>query len=338
MTATIHLATTLARPLPWRASWLSHACLLLGFLLAGLLCADTFRNPLLPRGQDPSVVVHRGEWFLLQSAGALALRAATNLAGLATAPKLTVWPKQCCNVWAPELTRLRERWWIHYAKDDGRNENHRMFALESVGDDPHGPYVDRGKVFDPANDRWAIDGAPFEFRGRLYFVWSGWPGATNGQQNLYLAPMTDPATLNGPRVLLSEPTEAWERIGLPLQEGPQPTVHDGRLFIVYSASGSWTDDYCLGLLEFTGDDVLNPRHWRKHPRPVFAKANGTFGPGHHSMVRAPDDRWWNIYHAIDESGGGWRKRSVRAQPFSWSDAGLPVFGEPLAPGSKVEGL
>ena len=28
--------------------------------------------------------------------------------------------------------------------------------------------------------------------GGKYFLWSGWPGKRNGQQNLYIAPMRDP--------------------------------------------------------------------------------------------------------------------------------------------------
>lgn len=288
--------------------------------------------PLLPRGADPSVVFHRGEFLLIQSDHArdLVLRRATNLAGLATAPKQAVAPPLCCNVWAPELVRLRGRWWIYYAKDDGTNAHHRMSALESTSDDPAGPYVDRGKVAPKSDDRWAIDGVAFESGGKLWFVWSGWPGDHDGQQNLYLAPMSDPATISGSRVLLSRPELPWERHGLPLQEGPQPLIRDGRLFIVYSASGSWTDDYCLGLLTFTGGDMLDAKNWVKSPQPVFAKAGGTFGPGHNSMVQDATGLWWNVYHAIDRSGGGWKERSLRAQPFTWGADGVPVFGRPRA--------
>ena len=35
--------------------------------------------------------------------------------------------------------------------------------------------------------------------GSLYFVWSGWPGTTDGQQNLYIAPMSNPYTISGER-------------------------------------------------------------------------------------------------------------------------------------------
>lgn len=33
-------------------------------------------------------------------------------------------------LWAPELHFLQNRWYVYFAADDGRNENHRMFVLE----------------------------------------------------------------------------------------------------------------------------------------------------------------------------------------------------------------
>ena len=65
-------------------------------------------------------------------------------------------------------------------------------------------------------DRWAIDGTAFEWQGGLYFVWSGWPGTTDGQQNLYIAEMRNPWTLRGDRVLISTPQYSWEKFGLPI--------------------------------------------------------------------------------------------------------------------------
>ena len=74
-----------------------------------------------------------------------------------------------------------------------------MWVIENESADPfQGEWRLRGKVADPA-DRWAIDGSVFEHRGRRYFVWSGWPGAENGVQNIYIAPMSNPYTISGPR-------------------------------------------------------------------------------------------------------------------------------------------
>jgi GH43 family beta-xylosidase len=56
------------------------------------------------------------------------------------------------NIWAPELHFIAGKWYIYYAADDGQNENHRMFALESVTDDPLGAYVDKGMM----EHRWPL--------------------------------------------------------------------------------------------------------------------------------------------------------------------------------------
>jgi len=111
-------------------------------------------------------------------------------------------------IWAPELQRIRGRWYIYFAASDGVNANHRMYALQAVGDDPQGDYVLKGRVGDPS-DRWAIDGVALELRGKLYFVWSGWPEAKGDfPQVLYIAAMRDPWTIAGRRHLLVAPEHA----------------------------------------------------------------------------------------------------------------------------------
>jgi hypothetical protein len=32
--------------------------------------------------------------------------------------------------------------------------------------------------------KWAIDGVPFQFKNEWFFVWPGWAGNTNVEQNL----------------------------------------------------------------------------------------------------------------------------------------------------------
>ena len=75
--------------------------------------------------------------------------------------------------------------------------------------------------------------------GSLYFIWSGWPGKTDGLQNLYIAPMSNPWTLSGPRVLLSTPDLPWESW---IQEGPVALQRGGKAFVIYAANLSWTDN------------------------------------------------------------------------------------------------
>lgn len=297
------------------------------------------RNPVLPDGgQDPSIIRWRGDYYLVQSRGGVTrvFRSAT-LAGLGSAKGVPVWWRYKDNsdlddLWAPELVELDGRFYIYVAAAHrGAHRSRRMYVLEAAT--PQGPYVFKGKIADPT-DRWAIDGSVMEQGGRRYFVWSGWAGTEPDEgQNLYIAPMSNPWTISGPRRLLSKPSQWWERIGRePINEGPEALHHDGRLFLVYSASHSFTDDYCLALLTYDGiGDVTDRKSWTKSNGCVFSKnvAGGVYGPGHGTIVTSPDGReTWNVYHAIATSGCGWSCRTVRAQRLNWRADGSPDFGTP----------
>lgn len=312
--------------------------------------AATFTNPIVPAhpqtgSADPSVVFHDGLYHYCRSigAGAVGVASTPRLQDIGRAPMVVVWrPKPGTawsrEVWAPELQRVQGRWMIYVAASDGRNRNHRMVALQAETDDPQGPWRFCGKVAAPT-DRWAIDGIVVEQGARLYFVWSGWRHAGDGfPQRLYIAPMSDPWTICGERRELAAPLHAWERRGASLLEAPAVLYAAGQVFLAYSASGSWTDHYAIGLLRFRGGDMLDPAAWERRAEPAFVQrpCDGVFGPGHNCFVQSPDGReTWAVYHAIDRAGGGWLQRSVRAQPIGWTPDGWPDLGLPAAPGAAL---
>lgn len=182
-------------------------------------------------------------------------------------------------------------------------------------------------------------------------VWSGWKGDVNKQQNLYIAEMGNPWTISSSRVLISEPAYAWETIGdlnnpndvphVNVNEGPVALLNGEKLFIFYSASGCWTDFYCLGMLTFTGsENLLDSSKWKKNPEPVF-KGNpeaGVYAPGHNSFFKSPDGTEdWILYHANSSPGQGCgRFRSPRAQKFTWKKDGTPDFRVPIKTGIPVK--
>lgn len=309
-----------------------------------------FANPIVPAqapggSADPSVVYRDGYYHYCRSLGdtAIGVAKAARLQDIGTVPMTTVWtpPKGSAysrQLWAPELQYVHGRWYIYFAASDGDNANHRMYVLESETQDPQKGYAFKGKIAAPT-DEWAIDGLTLESEGALYFVWSGWRKADDGfPQVTYIAPMSNPWTISGERREIAAPTLDWERSGAPLMEGQAVLYRGGRIFIIYSASASWTDDYALGLLTYAGGDILDAASWVKSERPVFSKleSGGAFGPGHNSFVTSPDGQEdWIVYHAIDSSNGGWSKRSVRAQPFRWQADGTPWFGEPVASGALI---
>lgn len=300
----------------------------------------TYTNPIAARGADPWVIAWSNAYYFCQSRGGSSVNVARSerLQDIGKQQWSRVWTPPAgtnCSreIWAPELHYLRGNWYVYVAADDGDNAHHRMFVLQGTSQDPQAPFTLRGQLA-ATTDRWAIDGTVLEMAdGRLYFVWSGWDGFENVAQNLYIAPMSDPTTICGERVCISRPQYDWELNGRPLiNEGPEILKHGTNLFIIYSASGSWGDDYCLGQLTWTGGDLLAPESWVKKTNSVFARTRQVYGPGHCSFVRSKDGTEdWIIYHSARRPGSGW-DRQVNLQGFTWSVDGSPNFGSPVAPG------
>lgn len=312
----------------------------------------TFTNPLLPSGADPFSFYKDGFYYYTHTTGnRVDLWKTNSLADLKTAQRKTIFtppPNTAYSkeLWAPEIHFLQGKWYVYFAADDGRNENHRMYVLENEAADPmQGSWTFKGKCADPA-DKWAIDGDVFTWKNQLYMIWSGWEGDTNGQQDIYIAKMKNPWTIEGNRTRIGVPQFDWEKHGdlndartphVNVNEGPQALIHGDRLHIIFSASGCWTDFYALGVLSFTGkNNLLEAGSWKKHPEPFFkqSKENGVYAPGHNSFFKSPDGKQdWILYHANSAPGQGCGgHRSPRAQLFTWDKEGMPQFGEPVRAG------
>ena len=156
--------------------------------------------------------------------------------------------------------------------------------------------------------------------------------------------MKDPWTIDGNRVMISTPSYGWEMNGAPpaVNEGPEILKNpSGKIFLTYSASGCWTDDYALGMLSLKdGSDPLIAASWTKSALPVFTKntSGGAFGPGHNGFFKSRDGKEdWIIYHANSVPGEGCGDtRSPRIQKFTWNADGTPDFGVPVAINTLVK--
>lgn len=308
----------------------------------------TFTNPLY-RGADPNVMHHEGWYYACQAGPGGRIDVYRSRSPVDRGVGAVVWtPPRCgwnrAQVWAPEIHRVRGRWYIYYAASEGRNATHRMGVLAATTDDPQGRYVDAGRLYTGddvvggTNNRWAIDGTVFELRGQFYFAWSGWEDERD-IQHLYLARMSDPTTVASNRVrLCANDCHPWERLAerrheRGLHEGPQFLHRNGRLFLIYSCSGSWQTTYKLGMLVMDERrDPMDPASWAKSPAAVFESTADVFGVGHCTFTQSPDGTEdWILYHSKRSRTDGWQ-REVRAQRFSWNPDGTPAFGAPAPSG------
>lgn len=312
-----------------------------------------FQNPLTSSGPDPWMTYYEGNYYLAATTGGsthavgLIMRKAPTIAELKTAEPVKIWQDtesmNCCNFWAPEFSFLDgpngPRWYGYYTGGPSNCcQYQHMNVIESAGADPMGPYTYKAKL-DDQFDRWAIDASLLQMEGKLYLLFSAFTDGKEGQgtQNLYIAPMSNPWTLSGPRSLLSAPTYDWELLTGTVNEGPVVLQRDGKTFIVYSANGCWGPNYALGMLTYQGGDPLLQSSWKKSPEPVFKGTDKVFSPGHNTFFKSPDGTEdWIVYHANDFADGGCdNNRTPRIQKFTWNSDGTPNLGVPVAPGESL---
>ena len=312
----------------------------------------TLQNPLsASAAADPVVVYHEGYYYAtFTEALGIALYRSKDLKTVLTDEKTIIF--DLCdevqgNIWAPELhyNPATDRWYI-YASGSTNGWDFftiRMFCLESKTNDPFGEYVFKGFT-DP--NTLAIDQTVFydEQSGTLYTAFSQF---TDKGQVITLAVMENPWTVSDQRMELSYPRYEWERLGKTegkderVNEGPVFLCHEGKLSLIYSASGCWSQYYCLGLVEFVGEDftpdtVMKRANWKKHHEPIFKAANEVYGVGHCFFFTTPDGQDWISYHGMHTPDAGEAGRYMYIQPIGFDEKGLPVLGEPLARDTVIE--
>ncbi len=330
----------------------------LACVLALLPAAPAHAAQTTLRAADPSVLRVGGTYVGVQSIGdaGIAVRQASSTDGLAAAAPRTVWTDSgnLGEVWAPEIHFDGGRYYIYFTA--GRGSLHRMYVISSATADTG--YTAATRLALP-DDKWAIDGTMFILNGQRWLVWSGWAGDTNVEQNLYIARMTSPTTATGARYVISQPRESWERVvGNPyINEAPE-AIRDpnGRLHIVYSANGSWSDQYCLGELRLrAGGDPTYVWDWYKSNGCLFGSNRATMmpgwdptltvnGPGHHSFVLLNGDittsppagpRFPLMFHAVPKGTPyTWANRYWYTGSFCWWDG--TTYSRANVPGAPTD--
>ena len=325
-------------------------------------------TPLIgPASPDPFFYYKDGYYYYIRSSyGGLTVSKAKRFQDIGNVPRIMVYSQSDApdyirsNWWAPEIHYLDGDWYIYWAANDGRSENHRMYVLRSTDpDDAQAPYELVGQLaptayneatgeweVDESQDMWAIDGTVFENSdGRLYFLWAGYDGSAGNYQKLFIAEMLNPWTLKGGRTLISEPDLPFEKRGggYLLNEGPQVIAHGDKIHVLYSACQANYDWYSLGLLTADADaNLLDASSWTKSEGPLFTKSNNSadesFATGHAMVVQSPDGTEdWLIYHAYivgNTSGhtGDMEERCTRVLKVTWDENDMPHFGNPIPTG------
>ncbi|WP_291292940.1 glycoside hydrolase family 43 protein [Enterococcus sp.] len=273
-------------------------------------------------GADPWIFQDDTYYYYTKTTGNnLTLWRSESLTEVAVGEEKIIWemPAEFESIWAPELHQLDGTWVVYFAANHP-SETHRMYALVNENQDPYSGdwQLEEIKGMD---DKFAIDGTVLELDEQRYFLWSGWEGYENIAQNIYIAEMVSPTEVTGEKQLISVPEYEWEMRQKPLiNEAPQVIIKGNTVNVMYSASGSWDNDYALGLLTMDRqDNPLDAQSWTKEAEPIFQQTETVFGPGHNGFAKSKDGTEdWLIFHAARWDHSGWQ-RSIRLQPIAWVD-------------------
>lgn len=278
------------------------------------------------------------------------LRRSKTVEGLADAEEKIIWDEKDSQaafrfIWAPEIHRIGGRWYVLFAAS-GSSDNVWDIDCHIImcsGNDPYiDPWIDKGKFNACKGDSFAfrgfsLDMTYFECNGKHYVAWA----QNGGNSNVYLAEINpdEPWKTVSKSVLLTKPEFDWERVNIPVNEGPAVMVENGKVFMAFSASATGPE-YCIGLLYADENaDLTDIKNWTKLDEPLLTSADldGEYGPGHNSFVKDENGDWLIVYHSRDEicykKQCGYGNcdplydpcRSARIRKVKWNGNGMPVF-------------
>jgi beta-xylosidase len=237
--------------------------------------------------------------------------------------------------WAPEIAHAEGRWYLYYSVGHG-DARHQLRV--AVGERPAGPYRDAAALTDPLRVPFAIDPHPFRDDDGKWYLFQARDFLDVAQDHSHragtalvvheLETMTQLAEA-GHTVLRARCDWQRFRAERPMYggtfdwhtlEGPCVLKHAGLYYCLYSG-GCWEDesygvDYAvarhpLGPYDDQGNQA-GPRVLRSVPGKVT-------GPGHCSVVRAPDEASYVIvYHAWNR---GMTARSMCIDELSFGPEG-----------------
>lgn len=278
------------------------------------------------------------------------LRRARTIDGLADAEEIVIWdekdtPTAHRYIWAPEIHEIGGKWYVYFAASDSADNvwDIRCHVIACDGDDPYtDSWTDKGRFQACEGDnfsfRWfSLDMTYFEAGGKHYVSWA----QTDGNSNVYIATIdpAEPWKTTCPAVLLTKPEYDWEKVRIPVNEGPAVLKADGKVFFTFSASATGPE-YCIGLLYADENaDLTDTASWTKLDCPLLTSDDlyKEYGPGHNSFVKDEQGRWVFVYHSRGEDcykgKCGYSHedslydpcRSARKRFVKWDENGLPVL-------------
>lgn len=271
---------------------------------SGLITPGSYyMNPLEDSAADPQVIKHEDKYYLYSTGGTtLSVRSSDNLSNWGDKKTIfrlsdTTWGVDRC--WAPEVHEYKGKFYLFFC---GRDDKKIFHGSVAVSDTPDGEFVPITKEPLLNFSYSVIDLSFFEDDdGRTYIFYSKdcSTNKINGKgvsQSYGVEVSNDFKTLIGDPVLISTPTEPWEKLSgnTIWNEGPVVFKENGKYYLLYSANYYQSKDYSVGYCVSDTPLAL----YEKPKNGCILKGNGNTitGSGHCNILRVEDEIYLT-YHS-----------------------------------------
>ncbi len=229
-------------------------------------------------------------------------------------------------------------------KDMLEASENRLFVLQSKGDDVFGGFEFKG-ILDKTIS--ALD--PTIFRDADSTLYMCYAQQATGTR-IVIRKMKDYLSFDPeskPVILLNSHSTS------DIYEAPAVIARDGRLFLIYSCMGRWSNSGLMKICEYTGKEIMRAASWNARAARNFlvsgnklssiAEQKDRFaqclGPGHGSFFPSPDGtELWCAYHGMRRPNTGTGPADVYLflQRVDFAEDGSPDMGRPEIAGANPE--
>jgi arabinan endo-1,5-alpha-L-arabinosidase len=296
-------------------------------------CGGLYQNPVVSEDCPDPGVIRDGDRYLMvctggDGGGLFVVRSSSDLVSWTKAghvfPSGTGPAWGVSSFWAPEVHRVAGKYVAYFT---ARHQDGALSIGAAVSDVAEGPYADAGQPL-VHESMGMIDASRFEDEvGNGYLVWKADGNAVGQPTPIYVQALAaDGLSLAGDRVAVITNDLSWEG---GVVEGPFVVRRDGTYFLFYSGNAYYNGTYAVGVARSASP--FGP--YEKHGAPILRSSADWIGPGHCSVVDAPDGDSYVVYHAwqaghVNGSGDG---RLTLVDRIVW-DGGWPSV--PEAPSSR----
>lgn len=335
------------------ASWVAFFSLVDRFASADPV---EYKNPVYAgRMPDPGIMRYHETYYVFGTTGKSRLKDG-RIFRLLTSTDLVEWQESGgalkppfknpeIEYWAPEVVHHEGTFYLYYSAGT-LNDLHFEIRV-ATSKRPEGPYQDTGTPLrDGQEAPFFIDGHPYQDDdGTWYFFYAKdfldtEDGCMAGT-GIVVDRLLDMVRLEGnPRVVV-RPRYSWTLYESKRKmnsydgkifdwhtiEAPWVVKQNGLYYCFYSGSNFGTTNY--GLDYVVADSLLGPyRNQGRYARVLRGVPNLVRGPGHHSIVTAPDGKTEVVvYHAWNEK---MTHRQMCIDPLIWTGSGPRCVGPSVA--------